>query len=86
MRGPGQRRAEMPPQAERQRAAASGRSALPDEGIERRSRGWSTLDLPLIWTGIIGFAVFMYVLMDGFDLGVGILFPFAPSDTGARHR
>ena len=31
----------------------------------------------LIWAGIIGFAVVMYVLLDGFDLGVGILFPFA---------
>jgi cytochrome bd ubiquinol oxidase subunit II len=36
--------------------------------------------LTLIWTAIVGFAVFMYVLMDGFDLGLGILFPFAPSD------
>ena len=35
------------------------------------------LDLPLIWSGIIAFSVFMYVLLDGFDLGVGILFPFA---------
>src|SRR5689334_17497779 len=35
--------------------------------------------LTLIWTAIVGFAVFMYVLMDGFDLGLGILFPFAPS-------
>ena len=37
------------------------------------------LDLPLIWSGIIALAVFMYVLLDGFDLGVGILFPFARS-------
>jgi cytochrome d ubiquinol oxidase subunit II len=37
-------------------------------------------DLTLIWAGILGFAVFMYVLMDGFDLGIGILFPFAPTD------
>ena len=36
--------------------------------------------LPLAFAGIIGFGVFMYVLMDGFDLGVGILFPIAPSD------
>ena len=36
--------------------------------------------LTLIWTGIVAFAVFMYVLMDGFDLGLGILFPFAPGD------
>jgi len=38
------------------------------------------LDLVPIWTGIVGLAVFMYVLLDGFDLGVGILFPFAPDD------
>lgn len=30
--------------------------------------------LPLIWAGIIAFGVFMYVVLDGFDLGVGILF------------
>jgi cytochrome d ubiquinol oxidase subunit II len=33
--------------------------------------------LPLIWSAIMGIAVVMYVLMDGFDLGIGILFPFA---------
>jgi cytochrome d ubiquinol oxidase subunit II len=38
------------------------------------------LDLPLIWYGLIGTALFLYVLLDGFDLGLGILFPFAPSD------
>ena len=38
------------------------------------------LDLTLIWIVIIGIAVFMYVLMDGFDLGVGILFPIAPDE------
>jgi len=38
------------------------------------------IDLTLIWVVIIGVAVFMYVLMDGFDLGVGVLFPFAPDD------
>ena len=37
-------------------------------------------ELTLIWAGILGFAVFMYVLMDGFDLGIGILFPFAKSE------
>lgn len=35
------------------------------------------LDLPFIWAGIIAFAVLVYVVLDGFDLGVGILFPFA---------
>ncbi|MDF3030536.1 MAG: cytochrome d ubiquinol oxidase, subunit [Moraxellaceae bacterium] len=39
-----------------------------------------TFDLALIWAGIIGFAVAMYILMDGFDLGIGILFPFARSE------
>ena len=38
-----------------------------------------TLDLPLIWAGVIAVGVLMYVLLDGFDLGVGILFPFAGS-------
>ncbi len=38
------------------------------------------LDLPLIWALIIVFGICMYVLMDGFDLGVGILFRAAPSD------
>ncbi len=37
-------------------------------------------DLSIIWAGIIGFGVIMYVLMDGFDLGLGILFPFAPDE------
>lgn len=39
------------------------------------------VDLPLIWYGLIGTAVLLYVLLDGFDLGIGILFPFAPTDT-----
>ena len=33
------------------------------------------IDLPLIWAVIIAFGVMMYVVMDGFDLGIGILFP-----------
>ena len=37
------------------------------------------LDLALIWGILIAAAVLLYVLLDGFDLGVGILFPFAPS-------
>lgn len=39
------------------------------------------LNLPLIWGGLIATAVCLYVLLDGFDLGVGILFPFAPSQS-----
>lgn len=33
------------------------------------------IDLATIWAFIIAFAVFAYVVMDGFDLGIGILFP-----------
>lgn len=33
-------------------------------------------DYSMIWAGIIAFAVLAYVILDGFDLGVGILFPF----------
>lgn len=40
----------------------------------------SSVDLPLIWGMLITSAIFLYVLLDGFDLGIGILFPFAPSD------
>ncbi|WP_369988189.1 cytochrome d ubiquinol oxidase subunit II [Pseudomonas xanthosomatis] len=38
------------------------------------------IDLPLIWAVIIIFGVMMYVVMDGFDLGIGILFPFVPGE------
>ncbi|MBS0253652.1 MAG: cytochrome d ubiquinol oxidase subunit II, partial [Proteobacteria bacterium] len=33
------------------------------------------VDLTVIWAGIIGLAIVAYVVMDGFDLGIGILFP-----------
>lgn len=32
--------------------------------------------LPVLWTGIVALAVVIYVILDGFDLGVGILFPW----------
>ena len=35
------------------------------------------MELSLIWAVLIAVAVFLYVVLDGFDLGVGILFPFA---------
>src|SRR5262245_7184518 len=37
--------------------------------------------LPLIWAAVIGTAVVMYVIMDGFDLGIGILFPSARNES-----
>jgi len=36
------------------------------------------IDLPTIWAGLIAFAVLAYVVLDGFDLGVGVLFPLFP--------
>src|SRR5574339_867614 len=42
-----------------------------------------TLDLAFIWAGLIAFSVIAYIVLDGFDLGVGILFPFVP---GEAHR
>jgi len=33
------------------------------------------MDLPVLWAFILAFAVFAYVVLDGFDLGIGILFP-----------
>lgn len=35
-------------------------------------------DLVFVWAVIVAFAVFAYVVMDGFDLGIGILFPVFP--------
>jgi len=34
------------------------------------------MDLPLLCAGVIAFAVFAYVALDGFDLGIGVLVPF----------
>lgn len=41
------------------------------------------IDLSLVWAGIIAFAVLAYVILDGFDLGVGIIFPAFPE---RQHR
>ncbi|UTW54648.1 cytochrome d ubiquinol oxidase subunit II [Kordiimonas sp. SCSIO 12610] len=37
-------------------------------------------DLPTIWAGLLAIAIFTYVILDGFDLGIGILFPFLESE------
>jgi cytochrome d ubiquinol oxidase subunit II len=54
--------------------------ALPSCGTNARELPME-LDLPLIWAAIIGVAVAMYVILDGFDLGIGILFPFAGKES-----
>ena len=37
-------------------------------------------DLAIIWAAILAFAIYAYVVLDGFDLGIGILVPFARSE------
>ena len=63
--------------------AATPRRAPPASRPRRRSpaRGLADIalgvdiDLATLWAFVIAFAVFVYVVMDGFDLGLGILFP-----------
>jgi len=38
------------------------------------------IDLTMLWAVIILFGILMYVVMDGFDLGIGILYPFFRDD------
>jgi cytochrome bd ubiquinol oxidase subunit II len=38
------------------------------------------LELPFIFAALLGLSILIYVVLDGFDLGVGILFPFATAD------
>ncbi|MGE7417684.1 cytochrome d ubiquinol oxidase subunit II [Methylobacterium tarhaniae] len=37
------------------------------------------------WAAALALSLLLYVLLDGFDLGVGMLFPFAPDEAGRRH-
>ena len=37
------------------------------------------IDIPVIWFVIIVFATLMYIVMDGFDLGIGMVFSFVPN-------
>lgn len=37
--------------------------------------------LPVIWVALLGVAVALYVVLDGFDLGIGILFPASPEES-----
>ncbi|MGL4322159.1 MAG: cytochrome d ubiquinol oxidase subunit II [Paracoccaceae bacterium] len=44
----------------------------------------ASLDLPFIFAALMGLSILIYVVLDGFDLGVGILFPFATADEKDR--
>jgi cytochrome bd ubiquinol oxidase subunit II len=41
-------------------------------------------NLPFVFAGLMGLAILIYVVLDGFDLGVGLLFPFAEPDERDR--
>ena len=38
------------------------------------------MSLALVWLGIIAFVIIMYILLDGFTLGMGLLFPWIKND------
>ncbi|MFN3233684.1 MAG: cytochrome d ubiquinol oxidase subunit II [Alphaproteobacteria bacterium] len=40
--------------------------------------------LPVVFAGLMGLSILIYVVLDGFDLGVGVLFPFASPDERDR--
>ena len=42
------------------------------------------VSLPVIFAGLLGLSILLYVILDGFDLGVGILLPFANDDEKDR--
>jgi cytochrome d ubiquinol oxidase subunit II len=40
----------------------------------------TVINLPFLWGILICVSILLYVVLDGFDLGVGVLFPFTPSE------
>ena len=77
------------PRAGSNAAGAAGRGSRPiasahGSGGEPMTPGTEMTEflpviLPLVWGAILAFAVFLYVLLGGYDLGLGVLFPLAPS-------
>ena len=45
---------------------------------------FDTTTLPIIFASLMGVSILLYVVLDGFDLGVGLLFPFATPDERDR--
>ena len=69
------------------RAGRQRPAEIADRGARARNRGdtlMPALDLVPIWTAILAIGVFFYVALDGFDLGVGMLYNFAPDRECAR--
>ncbi len=48
--------------------------------IDAAFSGNPELWVPLVWAGLLATAVALYVILDGFDLGIGILFPWMPAE------
>lgn len=46
--------------------------------------GDPTIWLPFVFAGLMGVSILIYVILDGFDLGIGVLFPFAEDDEKDR--
>jgi cytochrome d ubiquinol oxidase subunit II len=46
--------------------------------------GDPAVSLPLIFAALMGLSILLYVVLDGFDLGVGVLFLLAPDDEKER--
>src|SRR5262245_55938844 len=67
--------------ADRKRAAAC---ADPCRARAGRQDAMNALNFVPVWTLILGAGIFFYVLLDGFDLGVGMLYNFMP-DTRSRN-
>ncbi|MGF6771882.1 cytochrome d ubiquinol oxidase subunit II [Paraburkholderia sp. GAS199] len=38
------------------------------------------MDITVVWAAIIALGLFMYIVLDGFDLGIGMIFPFFPAE------
>jgi cytochrome bd ubiquinol oxidase subunit II len=51
-----------------------------DNAIAGLRSGDMAVWLPLVWAAVLGVAVALYVILDGFDLGLGILFPAMPAE------
>ena len=64
-----------PPNAPAHAAGITPGPALAAGGTPKELPMADSTVLTNVWAAILAFAVFMYVVMDGFDLGIGILFP-----------
>src|SRR5690606_10339288 len=70
-------------------AAVGGRRRAARRAPRRGQAGGRDMNLelvlPVVWFGVIGFGVLMYVLLDGFVLGLGILAPLAEDEDQLDH-